>query len=138
MHANGFHMNPVRVRANLYTAWEPEFQRQPYCRLKQPQAYLYKAEQWSCKNIVAIARMAIAFSGATDPGYFCRALLQMTIEGVQLTTLPCTLPHARISDRKGTHTLHEGWTPREHTWVVTALYLQDVFVPIEGASFLIT
>jgi len=36
MHANGFHMNPVR--AHLYMAWESEFQRQLYFRLKQPQA----------------------------------------------------------------------------------------------------
>jgi len=49
MHANGFHMNPVR--AHLYTAWELEFQRRFYFRLKQPQVYLYKPEHWSYQHI---------------------------------------------------------------------------------------
>merc|ERR1711948_235743 len=106
--------------------------------MKQPQTYLYKPERWSYKHIVAISRTAVSYSSATGPGYFRRALLRMPVEGVQSTTLPCTLPHARVSDRKGTHTLHKWWTPREHAWVVAALYLQDVFLPIEGASFLIT
>merc|ERR1711972_98099 len=136
MHANGFHMNPVR--AHLYTAWESESQRQLHFRLKRPQAYLYKPEHLNCKNILAISRTAVGYSSTTGAGHFRRALLRMLIEGVQLTALPRTLPHARISDRKGAHTLHEGRTPREHTWVVAALYLQDVLLPIEGASFLIT
>merc|ERR1712187_998992 len=109
MHANGFHMNPVR--AHLYMPWESEFQRQLYC-LEQPQAYLYKPEHWSCKHVAAISRTAVGYSSATGPGYFRRALLRMPVQGVQLTTLPCTLPHARVSDRKGAHTLHKGWTPR--------------------------
>merc|ERR1719277_463587 len=116
MHANGFHMNPIR--AHLYTPWDSEFQRRLHFRLKQPQAYLYKPERWRYKHIAAISRTAVGFSSATGPGYFRRALLGMLIEGVQLTTLPCTLPHARVSDRKGTHTLHKGWTPREHAWVM--------------------
>merc|ERR1719188_1809548 len=136
MHANGFHMNPVQ--AHLYTAWGSEFQRRLHFRLKQPQAYLYKPEHWSYKHIVAISRTAIGYSSATGPGNFRRALLRMPIECVQLTALPCALPHARVGDRKGAHTLHKGRTPREHAWVVAALYLQDVLVPVEGASFLIT
>merc|ERR1711948_178553 len=135
-HANGFHMNPVR--AHLYTAWESKSQQRLHFRLKRPQAYLYKPEHWSYIHILAISRTAVGFSGATGPGYFRRALLRMLIEGMQLTTLSRTLPHARVSDRKSTHTLHKGRTPRKHAWVVAALYLQDVLVPIEGASFLIT
>merc|ERR1712187_945967 len=95
IHANGFHMNPIR--AHLYTAWELEFQRQLYFCLKQPQVYLYKPEHWSYKHIVAISRNVVGHSGGT--GNLRRALLQMPVEGVQLTTLPlpagCACPHRR-------------------------------------------
>merc|ERR1712066_251844 len=56
MRANGFHMNPAR--AHLYKAWESEFQPQLQFRLKQPQGYLYKPEQWTYKQMVAISRTA--------------------------------------------------------------------------------
>merc|ERR1712039_52313 len=49
MHANGFRMNPVQ--AHLYTAWEAELQQPLYFR--QLQAYLYKPEQVTYKNIDA-------------------------------------------------------------------------------------
>merc|ERR1712187_542520 len=77
-------------------------------------------------------------SGARGAGNFRRALFRMLVEGVQLTTLPRTLPHARISNRKGTHALNKRRYPRENAWVVAALYLQDALLPIEGASLLIT
>merc|ERR1712014_517219 len=99
-------MNPIQ--AHLYAAWESGLHRQLHFRLKQPQANLYKPESWSFKHIVAISRIVAGYSSTTDPGYFRRALLRMLTEGVQLSPLPCALPHARVGDRESTHPLHKG------------------------------
>merc|ERR1711930_12358 len=61
MHAGGFHVNPVP--AQLYKAWASEFQRWQRFRLDHAQAYLYKPEHRSCKNVGA--------SPAVTLGYAC-------------------------------------------------------------------